>query len=415
MSNMVGRKRVLLLCQHFYPEMISTGMHMTELACALTRLGWQITVCCAQPSLLIESSNPHVSKEIHYQGIKIVRVSSLGSHEGSLVRRFLFALTYLMSSVAFAFRHYREFDGLLVTTNPPFLGLAGWLANLLLSKRYILIVYDVYPDIVVRLGRFAPSSFLVWVWERLTRLIVNGAFADVVIGRDMMEIISRKVTPANRHKLELIPNWSDDKIVYPVPRERNGFRQEHCAEDSFVVQYSGRMARTHNLEPLIEAAEFLRDRPVIFQFIGDGAKKQTLMKMAAEKHLKNVQFLPYQPLDRLGEVLSAADLAVVCLEHVFTGLSVPSKAYGIMASATPLLGFLEPESEIGRTISENDCGVVLPDATGVQVAKTIEELLNDPERLKLMGINGYEAFKANYTLTGSAEKYSKLLDALSYQ
>jgi glycosyltransferase involved in cell wall biosynthesis len=84
-----------------------------------------------------------------------------------------------------------------------------------------------------------------------------------------------------------------------------------------------------------------------------------------------------------------------------------------MASATPILGFLEPEGEIGRTISENDCGIVLPDATGVQVAKTIEELLKDPKRLKVMGLNGYEAFKANYTLTGAAEKYGKLLDALS--
>ena len=34
-------KKLVLLCQHFYPEMVSTGMHMTELATRLAELGWQ--------------------------------------------------------------------------------------------------------------------------------------------------------------------------------------------------------------------------------------------------------------------------------------------------------------------------------------------------------------------------------------
>jgi len=406
-------KPILLLCQHFYPEMISTGMHMTELAGALTRLGSKLTVCCAQPSLLIESANPRVASRMDYQGITIVRVPSSGSHAGGLLGRLLFALTYSVSTAWFVLRNHRKFGGMLVTTNPPFLGLVGWLANKLFSTRYVVIVYDVYPDIVVRLGRLGASSWIARVWEWTNSLVLNAAFANVVIGRDMMDIVARKAAARNRGKFVLIPNWSDDEIVAPVPREENGFRKEYCAGEVFVVQYSGRMASTHNLEPLVEAAGLLVDRHVLFQFIGDGAKKQALAKMAAEKQLKNVQFLPYQPMERLGEVLSAADLAVVCLEKTFTGLSVPSKAYGIMAGGTPILGFLDEEGEIGRTISENDCGVVLPDPTGEQVARTIEDLLRDPERLRRMGRNGYEAFKANYTLKRSAEKYGKVLAAMS--
>jgi glycosyltransferase involved in cell wall biosynthesis len=350
---------------------------------------------------------------MEYQGITIVRVPSTGSHEGGLLRRLLFALTYSVSTAWFVLRNHRKFGGLLVTTNPPFLGLVGWLASRLFSTRYVVIVYDVYPDIVIRLGRLRASSWIARIWEWTNSLVLNAAFANVVIGRDMMEIVARKAAARNRSKFVLIPNWSDDAIVAPVPREKNGFRKEHCAGEVFVVQYSGRMASTHNLEPLVEAAGLLVDRPVLFQFIGDGAKKQALARMVGEKGLKNVQFLPYQPIERLGEVLSAADLAVVCLEKVFTGLSVPSKAYGIMAGGTPILGFLDTEGEIGRTISENECGVVLPDPTGEQVARTIESLLRDPERLKRMGRNGYEAFKANYTLKRSAEKYGEVLAAIS--
>ena len=63
--------------------------------------------------------------------------------------------------------------------------------------------------------------------------------------------------------------------------------------------------------------------------------------------LTNVEFLPYQPMERLAESLSTADLGVVCLGKEFTGMSVPSKTYGLMAAAIPILAFVDEVSEIG--------------------------------------------------------------------
>ena len=93
---------------------------------------------------------------------------------------------------------------------------------------------------------------------------------------------------------------------------------------------------SHNLEPLIDAARELSDTNVLFQFVGEGAKKPKLEELVASYGLANVQFLPYQPMRRLAETLSAADVAVVCLESGHTGISVPSKAYGVIASGTPI-------------------------------------------------------------------------------
>jgi glycosyltransferase involved in cell wall biosynthesis len=280
----------------------------------------------------------------------------------------------------------------------------------LCAKPYILIVYDVYPDIVVKLGVLRANSPLVWSWERIARLILRGAEAIVVIGRDMAKKVGEKLHPAYHGRLHLIPNWSDERTVYPVPSASNTFRREQRLEGKFIVQYAGRMARTHNLEPLLDAAEILAGREVLFQFIGDGANKKRLMNIARERNLNNVQFLPYQPLARLAEVLSAADLSVVSLESMFTGLSVPSKAYGVMASGRPILALLDKESEIGQTIIENNCGVVLPDPDGRQVAEVIRGLIDDPERLRGMGDNGRKAFLEKYSLRTSAQKYSALME-----
>jgi hypothetical protein len=141
------------------------------------------------------------------------------------------------------------------------------------------------------------------------------------------------------------------------------------------------MGRTHNLEPIIEAARELATEKVLFQFVGDGAKKQILEQLVAQHNLTNVQFLGYQPMECLAEMLSAADLALVCLDEAFTGLSVPSKSYGIMASGTPILGFVQPDSEIGQMITEEACGVVLPNPTAEQIAQTLRGLIHNTNTL----------------------------------
>ncbi len=404
-------KTIVLLCQHFFPEMISTGIHMTELAVALTRLGWAISAVCAQPRLLVATNNARVPTQMTYQGIRIARSGALGSHDG-LASRLLFAMTFSLTSIVQVLRVGRGARGVVLTTNPPFLGLAAWLISKMRFLPYALIVYDVYPEIAVRLGVVRAGSFLERLWEHLTRAVLNEAAAVIVIGRDMEPIIAAKMRPDRRERIRLIPNWSDDHVVAPMRPEENPFIQEHHLHGRFVVQYAGRMGRTHNLEPLVAAADLLRDEGIVFQFIGDGAKRSDLLTLCRVQGLSNVVFLPYQPMERLREMLAAADVSVVCLERQFTGLSVPSKTYGVMAAGRPILAFLDPESEIGRTIVENNCGVVLRDPTGTQVASIVRELKQNRARLERMGQNGRSAFLANYTLSLAAQRYDACLSAV---
>ena len=263
---------------------------MTELATRLHSLGWDVTVVCAQPTLRLESENEKVARRGEFEGVAIRRVRAFGSHR-NLVSRALFAATYLISTFFDVLRHRRRFDGLVVTTNPPFLGLVARLLRLLTRLDYVVVVYDVYPDILDPLGVMGRRSISFRMWDRGTRLFLRGAAKIVVIGRDMHQIVADKV-PDRRDDIVVIPNWSDETHVRPVPGEVNEFRAAHADVGQFVVQYSGRMARTHNVEPLLEAASVLADRPVAFQFIGDGAKKRGLQERAGELGSPTRRFFP---------------------------------------------------------------------------------------------------------------------------
>ncbi len=407
-------KRVGILCQHFYPELISTGMHMTELATALRKEGWDLWVYCGQPSIRIEGGNPRVPAEMEYEGVRILRVAAFGRHRKGLLGRFAYGCTYLASVGWAVFRDAQALDVLLVTTNPSILGLVGRAVSFCRGLPYVVIVYDVYPDVAVRLGLFRPRSPFVWLWERLMRAMLRGAAAIVVIGRDMAELVSTKLRGAAPPPMHLIPNWSDEETVRPIDHDDNPFRRRHVPEGYFVVQYSGNMAMTHNLEPLLEAARLLAGQRVFFQFIGDGTKRKKLQALCESWDLRNVQFLPYQDRSALSEVLSAADLSAVCLGVEYTGVSVPSKTYGIMASGRPILGFLAEDSEIGQTILEKECGVVLENPTGEQVARAIMSLRQNPDVLRRWGQNSYRAFRECYTLSRAAKRYSEVLEGLTH-
>lgn len=406
-------KRLVLLCQHFYPEMVSTGMHMTELATRLAELGWQITVLTSKPSWGTEDPDDGpVPADMTYRGVRILRVPTLGSQSGGLVSKTVSALSYVPSAAWALWRRRADYRSLVITTNPPFVGVLGWAVSRLFRRPYLVIVYDVFPEFAISLGVVSGDSWLAELWRKTTRVILCGASVVVVIGRDMQALIERKMPPALHRRIVMIPNWSDERHVRPVPMAANTFRQEHVGEESFVVQYAGRLGDKHSLEPLIDAALLLRETNVVFQFVGEGAKKPKLEALVAEHALRNVQFLPYQPMHRLAEMLSAADLSVVCLERGHTGISVPSKAYGVLASGTPIVGILDPQGEIGQMIAETGCGVIVePD--GNAIAEVIEKLMTDEVTMSVMSEAGRAAFLEKYTLAKAAAAYDTVLSSLS--
>ena len=91
-------KQLVLLCEHFYPEMISTGMHMTELATRLAELGWRITVYTAKPTWGTDGDEERsVPKEMVHEGVRILRVPTIGRQKGNLLSRTVSSVTFVLS------------------------------------------------------------------------------------------------------------------------------------------------------------------------------------------------------------------------------------------------------------------------------------------------------------------------------
>jgi glycosyltransferase involved in cell wall biosynthesis len=119
--------------------------------------------------------------------------------------------------------------------------------------------------------------------------------------------------------------------------------------------------------------------------------------------------MPYQPRERLGESLSAADVHLVSLRPELEGLIVPSKFYGICAAGRPTIFVGDANGEIAGLVARHECGrtVAVGDAAGL--ARTILDLAADPDLCRRMGQCARPAFDAEFDKSIAVARWEKLL------
>lgn len=392
----------MILSQYFFPELISTGQLLTELAEDLTEKGCSVTVIAGQPTYYERSQ---VDMEILHAGIRILRTRNTQWDKNRTLGKIANSATFFIGTLNKMFALSPD-AMILVVTNPPFLPLAAYLYTLLRKRKYICLIHDVYPDIAVRLGYLRTGGMLEKLWNWTNRAVWNRAKAIVVLGRDMEETIREKLPPSQWGKLVLIPNWSDGAAIVPILKEENPFFEEAGLDPSdFVVQYSGNMGLFHDMETIVQAAAILAEIPVQFLFIGGGGKKELTEAMVRSLGLKNVRFLPYQSKEKLRFSLSCSDVSLVSLEKGVEGLSVPCKYYGILASGRPVIALMDDRAEIARSIRETGCGYVIQQGESRKLAETIRFLLENSDKRSEMGRRSRETFEKEYSREIVSGKY----------
>jgi len=153
--------------------------------------------------------------------------------------------------------------------------------------------------------------------------------------------------PGMEDKIHIIHNWVDASRVYPVAKENNRLLDELGLQDKKVVMYSGNLGRYQPMEVMIGAANELKERKdIIFLFDCDGGKKKKIQEMTTSLNLDNVKFIPFQPLARLAESLSMADISLIGIYQQNEGVIMPSKLYGLLAAGKLIICVSDPNSEV---------------------------------------------------------------------
>ncbi len=304
----------------------------------------------------------------------------------------------------------RRRQPVLMVTNPPWPMLAMPWIRRLFGLRYVLLIYDIYPEVAERMGMIRPGGRLARWWRRRSRDAMRQAEAVITIGRCMRRTLAEHLLPGDDVEITVIPNWADPRQIRPMDKQSNPFAQAHRLTGKFVVTYSGAFGATHDTESIVAAAEDLVDLPdVHFLLIGGGTRIAEVRRLVQDKELANLTLLDFQPPERFAQALAASDCAIVCLDTPYEGLSVPSKTYSALAAGCAILAVTAEGTELADTVGEQDCGVVVPPKSPDRLAERIREFFTNRARLAEIQEAARRAAETAYARDQAVERYRSLL------
>jgi glycosyltransferase involved in cell wall biosynthesis len=237
-----------------------------------------------------------------------------------------------------------------------------------------VLVHDVFPENLIPAGIIKSSTPVYPLINRIFSSIYNSAGLLIVIGRDMQELVGLKVN--NPSKVVFVPNWADEKEVFPLPRHSAPFLKELGWQEKVVFQFFGNIGRLQGIENILASIALVEDDRAAFIFIGDGALVAKVKEFVKNNPQKNVAYVGSIPLKDKNQGLAAGDVALITLEKGMLGLGVPSKAYFSLAADKPLLAVMDDDAEISRVIRETGVGWQCKPADPRALADVIATICN---------------------------------------
>lgn len=327
-----------------------------------------------------------------------------------MVGRMFDYLSYMVLSLITLFRIPRP-QIIVAMSDPPFILSAGVIAARLRDTAVCYWAQDVYPTLASKLGVLDENGALFRLLAAIARRLLRRCDLVVGLGPAMVKALVREDAPHER--TICIHNWADEQAIRPVLPADNWFLTENKLQGKFVVLYSGNAGRGHTFEALCEVMFRLRDEEnIVFVFIGAGRKSSDIRAYVTERNLSNVLFVDYLPRDQLSYSLSAASVSVVTEDPAVVGLLLPSKTYGILASARPMIFIGADESDVAQLVRDAQCGIVVRDDDPDGLETAIRRLASDaPERLR-MGEASRRAAEHVYGRELAAERWAAALTSV---
>ena len=386
--------RFLILTQYFPPEIAAPPVRLAAMVRHLVRAGQSVEVVTAMPNHPVGRIAPEYAGRLYmrdeWEGVTVHRVWLYASM-GAGARRMLNYASFVLTSGIGLSRAGRP-DYVFVESPPVFLSLAGYLAARRWSARLIVNVADLWVDALRELSIVRDGALLDAV-EALERWSYRkAAFVNTVTEGLRRVLIEKKGVPPE--KLLFLPNGVDTDLFRPRP-PHPGLAAELGVAGKRVVLYAGTHGLMHGLESALDAARILREKhAIVFLFVGGGSEKPQLLKKARELGLSSVRFMDPVPPERLALIYSIADVALSTLRpSALVDSARPVKALTSMACGVPVV--YAGSGEGARLIEAAGGGIVTPPGSGVEIARAIERLLDDPPAGRAMGASGRAYVEAN--------------------
>lgn len=403
--------RILLIHQYFLEQNDGGGSRWNEMSRMWALDGHEVTVLAGTVHYTtgVKSERykgKYVFVDRYPEGnIRVIRSHVSESYNTSFIGRLWGYFSFVFSSLYAGIFYAREkYDAIIVTSPPLFVGITAYILSKLKGVPFVFEVRDLWPESAIDTG-IVKSNLIIKMAYWFESFIYKKAHLINVLTPAFRDALIKKGVPEK--KIIQIPNAGDFELVSKVNNEFDAiaFRNKHnVSKDSFVITYVGAHGVANHLDQIIETANILRDKNIVFWLIGDGMEKNRLKLKANQMGLKNVIFFDPVPKAEVFKYILASDMGASVLKKADAFKTVYSnKTFDYMSCKKPI--FMAIDGVSRALVEEADAGVYVEPENANDFAAKVLLYQKNPDLVFSQGINGYDYAINNFDRTVLAKRF----------
>ena len=403
---------ILLLTDHFPPEIGSAAYLFYELGCELTKRGYDVKVLTTFPRYynLSKPAEKYKKKFLMLEkmdGMGVFRVRGLPIPKDNLLLRG--SEQFLLPIILISRGLFLKKPHVIVVYSPPLpLAFISWILSRIKKCKLVVNIQDLYPQTIIDVGML-KNKFLIKIFRGLENFVyTHSDFLTVHSENNKKYLIEHG---ASEEKVEVVYNWVDIDFIKPL-KKLNEFEGIDL-KNKFVVSYAGVLSIHQGLDVVIDAAKLLKGKKdIIFLLVGDGFAKVPLAQKIEEHGLSNVIFLPFQPKEKYRVLMACSDVSLVCLRKDVATPVVPGKLMSIMASGRPVIASVPLLNDTVGIVREGNFGVAVEAGDSKALAEAILKFYENPQLIKDFGERGRIYAEKHFSIYRGIDKYENLFNEL---
>ena len=404
--------RILYITQYYREPAQAGGLRHYGHTRRWAQAGHDVTVITASESRMPASAAVEIDLgEGHAAGRCLVRRLRVPPHGDRFVRRLVNYIAFMVGSFRAGLRLRGPFDVLVASSPSLFVAVAGTLLGRLRGIPVVLEVRDLWPESAVATG-FLRNPLLIFLARRLERWLYRRARRVVALTEGIRSGIRSAGVPSER--IHVVPNAVDDDLLaFEETLDCRALVGHRTGEA--IAMYAGAHGINNALDFVIDAAAEPECAAIRFLLIGQGTQTARLKQRVKSLGLSNVEFLGYQPRERVPRLLHCADVLLwpvlwssekPALRVLKEG-AVPNKLYDYLAAGKPIVTSVPRSGEAVGLLDAYGCAVYT-DPSGKEIARGVQESLSSSRDAEL-GLR--EDFIAAHGRSKRAAEMLELLEA----
>ncbi len=402
--------RILFLSHYFPPEGNAPASRVYDTCKRWAQKGHNVTVITCAPNcpngIVYDGYKNKFFQQETIDDINVIRVwTKIAANRGTF-RRMLNYISFMFSAII-AGLFVKKPDIIIATSPQFFCGWAGTILSKLRKLPFILEIRDIWPESIVAVGAITNNT-IIHLLESLEKIMYKAADKIVTVGPGYKRQLTAKGIPAE--KIDIVTNGVDPEIYFP--REPNtAIIERYNLTDKFVCSYIGTIGMASDLKIAVKTAQILKNRnrdDIRLLIVGDGAIRSDLQEQVKNLKLDNIIFTGQQPKKKIPSFLSISNICLVHLKKAELFKSVlPSKIFETAAMGKPII--LGVEGDAADLVKNAGAGVCFEPENAEQLADNLENLADNPLKLKSMSLTGRDYILNHYDRNILAANYLQII------